>query len=74
LSLQSERYGYRPVPKYLPKAIFEEAMRDVDDDTRALARQWYTLDHNSVPLMYSLKNLTYKGDSSFWDDALPALR
>ena len=76
LSLQGNKYGYMPIPKFIDQAAFDQrlAERCADEHAVALAKEWYHLDNNAVPPVYVLKNLVddwSKGDASqdkrFWD-------
>jgi hypothetical protein len=74
LSLQCEKYGYCPLPKYLSKEHFESRILEASDTDRELACKWYHLDTNALPHgRYVLKNLSSMNDKSYWNDALPRL-
>ena len=78
LSLQGNKYGYMPIPKFIDQTaldarLLERAGAEFAADV-ALAREWYLLDTNAVPPVYVLKNLVADwalGDASveraFWD-------
>ena len=86
LSLQSGKYGYMPIPKFIDQQAFDERLMasaqmtfDCASNAElvALAREWYHLDTNAVPPVYVLKNLTgqpWPADKEFWDKVLPWLR
>ena len=74
LSLQCEKFGYCPLPKYLSKEHFESRISEASDSDRELACEWYHLDTNAVPDgRYVLKNLSSVNDNSYWKVALPRL-
>ena len=85
LSLQSSKYGYMPIPKFIDQEAYEKRLKDSVQMTFdcashaelvALALEWYHLDTNAVPPVYVLKNLTgvTADDKVFWDKVLPWLR
>ena len=87
LSLQSMKYGYMPLPRTIEARVFEDRIaecqqqvlggemdKDEFAELRALATEWYQLDHNSVPLVYKLANLDDLHDEQFWKIASPKLR
>jgi WD40 repeat protein len=79
LSLQADRYGYLPLPKYLEQHVLQKAMKDHEnsdkiEEIRDAVQKWYILDENNVPPRYELKNLSSVNDSEFWDNILPLLR
>ena len=71
--LNSPRYGYTPLPKIIPKNLFDDKMKHLTEHEITLANQWYTLDENAIPNEYILQNLTSIDDSSYWGTALPSL-
>lgn len=79
LSLQSEKYGYMPLPKHLPKDAFEERMStwsssgNDNDELVTLAKEWYFLEENTISPYYTLKNLQVLNDVRFLSHALPLL-
>jgi hypothetical protein len=76
LSLQADRYGYLPLPKYLDEEVLLCAAADHDDvsESSDLIRQWYFLDSNNRPPRYELKHLASLANSDYWDTVLPSLR
>ena len=75
ISFQSMKYGYRPVPKYVPQGIFDDYKRkNVSKPQLDALEQWYKLDTNNDPPRYVLKNLASSGDKKFWDHDLALLR
>jgi hypothetical protein len=79
LSLQSHKYGYRPLPKSISKDKFDELLLthsfSSQEEAALLAREWYVLDKNSVPEKYVLQDLTVNSDNkTYWDRVLPMLR
>ena len=78
MSLQGDKYGYRPIPKYIDKStadskILENRHSD-DESVRSLFFEWYTVDENNLPPRYSLKPLLDRNDDNFWSNVLPKLR
>jgi WD40 repeat protein len=79
LSLQSDRYGYLPLPKYLDQDILETAVKDHMNDSNSeqinvMIKKWYLLDRNHCPPRYELKPLSCIKDSEYWKNVLPSLR
>jgi hypothetical protein len=81
ISLQSEKYGYCPLPRSIPKAKFETCisnfakLNDIDVSKREiaieLAKRWYILDENNLPAEYVLKSLTPENKDEYWNTVLP---
>jgi hypothetical protein len=79
LSLQADRYGYLPLPKYLNEDIMLKVCQDNERNAnflemKKLLLEWYILDENQKPRRYELKALSSFDDSDFWQTALPTLR
>ena len=74
LSLQSEKYGYRPLPRTIDKNAFERAVEVGSEEVKQLAQTWFQFDENAVPPHYVLRDLDSLEDAAFWDNALPKLR
>jgi hypothetical protein len=84
ISLQSEKYGYCPLPRTLPKDIFDNCLlrytdlNDVEESKKVsvidLAKKWYGFDDNSIVPEYVLKSLTKENSNEFWNVVLPELR
>jgi hypothetical protein len=81
LSLQADRYGYRPLPKYLDAKGLVEAVNAKNHSQESLEflREWYVLDENHCPPRYELNPLTVGADgeigpSGYWNKVLPLLR
>jgi hypothetical protein len=79
LSLQADRYGYLPLPKYLDEAILLKARKDHENDSNfpevtKFLDEWYKLDENHCPPRYELKALSSLNDPNYWRSVLPALR
>jgi WD40 repeat protein len=68
LSLQSEKYGYMPLPKFIEKETLETALRKpgLSDEVIVLAKEWYLLDENYFPPRYELRNLKSKTDEDVY--------
>jgi hypothetical protein len=73
LSLQSSRYGYKSIPKYISTAIFDMLLSRNDKRTSRVLRKWYEMDQNEVPAIYVLTRLTPATEDSFYKVALPTL-
>jgi WD40 repeat protein len=78
LSLQADRYGFLPLPKYLEENIIVQILESVNPNpdyvaAKELLLDWYILDENHRPPRYELKRLSSLPDPSF-DHALPILR
>lgn len=76
LSLQSHKYGYCPLPKFIPKSNFESKSEDptLTPEWFSFAHEWYSLDTNALPDgRYVLKNLSSMDDEQYWNKALPVL-
>ena len=59
LSLQSDKYGYQPIPKYILQYVYEKRYQILSQKEKNLLDEWYQLDYNNVPLgRYVLKTLT----------------
>jgi len=81
LSLQSSKYGYQPIPKYVNGSDLDRKVADLqssnDNAAIKLIREWYTVDNNHIPPRYTLRSLHgLKKDvvDKFWNDVLPKLR
>jgi hypothetical protein len=81
LSLQADRYGYRPLPKYLDQQVLLDAgkAKDHGEETLKILKEWYILDENHCPPRYELRPLKVGGDGKisdpeYWDKVLPLLR
>jgi WD40 repeat protein/DNA replication protein DnaC len=76
LSLQADRYGYLPLPKYLDENVLFAALKasQNDSDHSDMAKTWYILDENHHPPRFELKHLDSLTDSDYWDTVLPSLR
>jgi len=68
VSLQGDKYGYMPLPKFLP---IRARNPEWPNDTLALFDVWYSLDENAVGSQYVLKNLTgdWSIDKEYWGDS-----
>jgi len=78
LSLQGDKYGYRPIPKYIDKDMFESrvmaASFTATDADRTMVNEWFHLDENANPPVYVLRNLTDTNRTSFWGNTFVPLR
>lgn len=78
LSLQSSKYGYQPIPKYLSQIDLDDKLYECKSiEVKSIANYWYLLDTNHIPPRYFLRPLTYLTNEEknlFWNAALPALR
>ena len=64
LSLQSHKYGYRPLPKRISKSNFENRLATLPVDLQTLSNHWYIFDENTDS--YILRDLADKDDPDFW--------
>jgi len=71
LSLQSHKYGYRPIPKRISKYNYENRLATLSLDLQTLSNHWYIFDQNTES--YILRNLVDKDDPDFWS-AQPKIR
>ena len=74
LSLQGDKYGYQPIPKTVPQAAMDARLASATTEQKEVAARWYSLDTNSVPPEYVLRNLKVMNDEDFWNVALPVCR
>lgn len=75
MSLQGDKYGYRPLPKWISQSTVDARLKDIHNDSlKSLFYEWYLLDENNIPPRYSLKPLLDKDDPVFWKKALPDIR
>jgi hypothetical protein len=67
-SLQGDKYGYRPLPKSILKADFDDCVANTKEDVRDTVLKWYVLDTNATPLEYVLRNRVAgeSHDVEFW--------
>jgi WD40 repeat protein len=78
LSLQADRYGYLPLPKYLDEAILLQARKDHENNSNftevaKFLDEWYRLDENCCPPRYELKRLSMLRDPEF-EKVIPVLK
>ena len=71
LSLQSHKYGYRPLPKRISKNNYENRLATLPVDLQTLSNHWYIFDENTD--FYILRDLVDKDDPDFWS-AQPKIR
>jgi hypothetical protein len=64
LSLQSHKYGYRPIPKRISKESYESRLTTLSVDLQTLSNHWYIFDENTDS--YILRDLADKDDPDFW--------
>ena len=79
LSLQSTKYGYRPLPAFITEENFEKALEFLKKhhpDKVTMLQEWYILDENDEgpSKTYVLKHLLDVNDKVFWNEVLPSLR
>jgi hypothetical protein len=74
VSLQSEKYGYMPLPKYLPSSVASEVCKIKDEHVRKLFDTWYKQDLNDARARFHLQPLLHMNNKPYWDIALPVLR
>jgi hypothetical protein len=74
LSLQADKYGYRPLPRTIDQAALDITKKTMSERGLSYANYWYRLDTNACPPRYVLRNLTDIRDQDYWDTVLPVLR
>jgi WD40 repeat protein len=75
LSLQGDKYGYMPLPKYILKYFTLELFaRDGIQEKITLAKKWYQEDQNHLPTRFELRNLKSANEKEFWEHVVPILR
>jgi WD40 repeat protein len=79
LSLQADRYGYLPLPKYLNENIIQKVREENETnqnflEAKKILEEWYILDDNHCPPRYELRTLSSLDDSEYWQTVLPTLR
>lgn len=74
LSLQGDKYGYQPLPKYLPVTALDR-LGDASLQCQEMFKQWYTRDRNALPSGYVLKPLPddKASQGQYWNTVLPQL-
>lgn len=72
--LLGDRYGWRPLPSEIPADEFLAVERHIPrEDHRALLREWYRRDDNSVPPAFCLQPRTGRyAESRIWRDEVEA--
>jgi energy-coupling factor transporter ATP-binding protein EcfA2 len=77
LSLQGDKYGYKPLPKFMSKKILDKLIfnnTEIDEDIKNIAKLNYILDSNSRPCScYVLKILEDVNDNEYWNNTHPNL-
>jgi molecular chaperone DnaK (HSP70)/GTPase SAR1 family protein len=75
LSLQSQKYGYCPLPKYISSVAYDSCIvGKISDEDQRLFDHWYLYDSNSLPSgHYVLRNLSSLNDNYYWKDVFPKL-
>lgn len=73
--MQSDKYGYRPLPRKIDKRTFDARIENCEnEDFKQLVHEWYICDSNAVPPEYVLKKLDSLHDQIYWTVVLPQLR
>eukprot|EP01038_Epipyxis_sp_PR26KG_P014582 gene14582-19583_t len=75
ISLQSQKYGFRPLPysilaSDLEVRLAENTLQSCDIN---LIQTWYILDENADPPCYFLRHLTDIDDDNYWTAVLPVM-
>jgi molecular chaperone DnaK (HSP70)/GTPase SAR1 family protein len=75
LSLQSQKYGYCPLPKYISALAYDTCIvGKISEEDQRLFNHWYQYDSNSLPSgHYILRNLSSLNDNYYWKDVFPRL-
>ena len=71
LSLQSDRYGYRPLPRTIKEDRYREREKSFTPEVRVVAQRWYQYDSNTGSFI--LKSLSDLDDVDYWKNAYPVL-
>eukprot|EP01031_Cornospumella_fuschlensis_P028059 gene28059-33878_t len=76
VSLQGEKYGYRPLPKDLQEQCLDVLQFNGDEEeVIALVKAWYLRNDNLVPARYELKDLASPAEETeYWNTVLPKVR
>jgi hypothetical protein len=78
LSLQSEKYGYMPLPKFIPQSILSPLLSDKtkghEQEAVELISEWYALNTNNTPPSFDLQQLTKDKETAYYSHVLPYLR
>lgn len=74
LSLQADKYGYMPLPKYLTQSSVDPVAAGWKLELQKLFSEWYTLDENFTTKQYVLKSLSETNKKIYWEKAFPELR
>ena len=78
ISLQGQKYGYRPLPREIMKSTLDDHVNmyygSERDELIALAKKWYILDSNSIPPKYVLMKLDASNKDEYWNNVLDKLR
>ena len=81
MSLQSGKYGYRPIPASIAEqhylvALVTVSHSDKPEEKIHIFLEWYILDENALGLdrVYMFKHLSSVNDGDFWNVVLPTLR
>lgn len=76
VSLQGEKYGYRPLPKDLQEECLAGLQFKGDEaEVIALVKAWYLRNDNLVPSCYELKDLSSPAEETeYWNTVLPKVR
>lgn len=67
LSLQGDKYGFRPLSRTIEKSILEHHLSGLtgDIESTSLIRSWYTLDSNAIPPEFVLHTLNDDNQAEF---------
>jgi hypothetical protein len=71
LSLQSHKYGYRPIPNRISEHNYEKKLTTLSLDEQTMSNHWYIFDENTD--YYILRDLVDKDAPDFWS-AQPKIR
>ena len=76
MSLQGNKYGYRPLPKLIDGEFLEKAFEQHSgkEELLDLCRRWYRLNENHLLPRYELKSLQPGDSDEYWKVVLPRLR
>ncbi len=76
MSLQGNKYGYRPLPKLIDGQFLEKAFEQHSGkgELLDLFKRWYRLNENHLFPKYELNSLQSVRDEEYWNVVLPRLR
>jgi WD40 repeat protein len=79
LSLQGDKYGYSPLPKFLDQKLLDGLLESKENphltpELTNLIKEWYRFDENEVSPRYEIKNLSAENSAKYWSEVLPTIK